>query len=246
MKNILGMFVAVLLISGCVSENIMPVPDNSYVPDIKLKELAGKMVNAVDPNGIYRKSNSYFLKQDIVFDGKVLTNETTFKDPDMSKTVTYLDGKIIQKTVCNGKKCWATDRDGKKSEITGKDLDRIKLFDAMSSPRGTIVDVFGSIEFAGEEEVGESLCYILICYPKVKELPPLALYVSKNDYLTRKVITVKDNKAYAAEIKKYSLLKGVMIASETEMDVNNDRKMELMTVTDYKLNIDVPDSEFEQ
>jgi hypothetical protein len=73
MKNILAAFIVVLMLAGCVSTNILPVPDTSYVPDIQMKELAEKMVNAVDPNGIYRKSNSYFLKQDIGLGSKTVT-----------------------------------------------------------------------------------------------------------------------------------------------------------------------------
>ena len=245
MKNILIPFFSVLLFSGCLSENILPVPDKSYIPDIQLKELAEKMVNAVDPNGIYRKSNSYFLKQDIAFGGKTVTFEITFKNPDKFKIGTYLDGKVGQMIACDGKKCWATDRNNKKTEITGKDLERIRLLDGISSPNGTILDVFDRVEFAGEAKVYDSPCYILFCYPKAKDLEPLVRYVSKVDYLTRKITTLKDGKPYIAVIRKYALLKGIMIASETEMDINNDGKMELMTVTDYKINIDVPDSEFE-
>ncbi len=246
MKNILILFLAGLFVSGCVSENALPVPDKSYVPDIQLKELAEKMVNAVDPNGIYRKSNSYFIKQDLVFDDKVFTFEVTFKNPDKSKTLTFLDGKLIQKTVCDGRRCWVVDRNNKKSDITGKDLERIKLLDEMSSPKGTIIDVFGKVEFAGEARIYESPCYILFCYPKMEDLAPIVLFVSKTDYLTRKIITLKSGKPYVAVIKKYALVKGIMIASETEMDINDDGKMELMTLSDYKINVDVPDSEFEQ
>lgn len=245
MKNILVTILAVLLLSGCISGNILPVPDKSYIPDIQMKELSEKMVNAVDPNGIYRKSNSYFLRQDIAFIGKTYTFEVTFKTPDKSKTITYLDGKIIQRTVCDGKKCWVTDKNNRKSEITGKDLELIKLLDEVSSSKGTILDVFEKVEFAGEARIYESPCYILFCHPKEKALEPIVLYVSKTDYLTRKIITLKNGKPYVAVIKKYALLKGVMIASETEIDINNDGKMELMTLTDYKLNQDVPDSEFE-
>jgi outer membrane lipoprotein-sorting protein len=246
MKNIIVLFSALILLAACVSENILPPPDKSYVPDIHLKELAQKMVNAVDPNGIYRKSNSYFMKQELGIDGKTFIFEVTFKNPDKSRTVTYLNGKIIQTTVCDGKKCWVMDRSNKKTEITGKDLERLKLLDEMSSPKGTILDSFDKVEFAGEAKVYDSACYILFCYPKVKELEPIVLYVSKTDYLTRKIITLKNGKPYVAIIRKYALLKGVMIATETEMDINDDGKMELMTVTDYKINIDAPDSEFQQ
>ncbi|MFA6566771.1 MAG: hypothetical protein WCS96_01030 [Victivallales bacterium] len=246
MKNILIPFFACLFIAGCVSENILPVPDESYVPDIQMEELAEKMVNAVDPNGIYRESNSYFLKQDIGLDGKVFTFEFTFKNPDKSRTLTYLDGKVIQKIACDGNKCWVTDRNNKKTEIAGNDLERIKLLDEMSSPKGTILDVFDKVEFAGEAKIYDSPCYILFCHPKMKDLAPIVLYVSKTDYLTRKIMTLKAGKPYVAVIRKYALLKGIMIASETEMDINDDGKMELMTLSDYKINIDVPDSEFEQ
>jgi outer membrane lipoprotein-sorting protein len=244
MRNILALLALAALLSGCASGGL-PEPDPSYVPDITIEALSDKMVAAVDPNGTYRKSTSYFMKQDIAMtDGKTLTMEVTFKIPDKSSSVVYLDGKPVQRTACNGNQAWIY-RDNQKAEVVGKDFERIKLFDAISSPTGTILDAFAKVEFAGEAQVEGAPCYILYCHPKAKDLEPLIRYVSKTDFLTRKLITLKDGKPYLASIRKYALVKGVMIATETEMDINDDGKPELMTVTDYRLNVDPPDSLFE-
>ena len=244
MRNIGLSLLAVFLVSGCASQ-LLPVVDKAYVPDIQLSVLAEKMRNAVDPNGLYRKSVSYYLKQEIKTDSNLLTIEVTFKSPDKSKTVFSIDGETIQTTVCNGSKCWKIDKDGDMVGVTGGDLERLKLFDALSAPSGTILDVFAKVEFAGEENVYGTPCYILLCHPKSPDLAPIALYASKTDYLNRKIVTAKDGEPYVAEIRKYSLLKGVMIASETEMDINGDGRKELMTVTDYTLDVNVPDASFE-
>ncbi len=243
MRIIFCSLFAVLLCAGCAS--VMPEVDPAYKPDIQLKDLAGKMRDAVDPNGIYRKSSSYYLKQDIKMSGKVVSIEVTFKSPNRSKTVIMVDGKTVQTTLCNGTKCWKVDKEGGKTEVTGGDLDRIKLFDALSAPSGTILDVFETIEFAGEQVVVDSPCYILLCHSKAKDVEPIALFVSKKDFLNRKIITTRGGQPYMAEIRKYSLLKGVMIATETEIDIDNDGEKDLMTVTDYRLDIDIPDSFFE-
>ena len=227
--------------------SVLPIPDKSYVPDIQLRDLSDKMAKAVDPNGIYQKSNSCFIKQNFMLNGKAFTVETTYKKPNKSKSITYMDGKIINKTVSDGKKCWTTDWNNKTSEILGKNLEHRKFSDEMASTSEPIIDFFDRVEFNGEAKVYESQCYILSCYPKVKDLEPVFLYVSKADYLVKKIILTQVNgKPLVVGIRKYALLKGVMIASEIEMDINNDGKMLLMTVDDYDINMYVPNSDYEQ
>jgi len=244
MKNIFLALSAIVFAAGCAS--ILPEIDKAYAPDIQLQDLAAKMVNAVDPNGIYRQSKSYYMRQEMMIGGKNVTYEVLYKSPNKFRTVMSLDNKVLQKIVCNGVKCWNTTDKGDITEVTGVELDRLKLLDDMSSSKGTMLDLFEKVEFAGEDKVGDSQCYILICYPKTKELEPMARYVSKSDYLVRKLITVKDGVPYIADIRKYALLKGVMIPSETEMDINNDGVKEVMRVTDYMLNLEVSDKEFEK
>ncbi|HCE46933.1 MAG TPA: hypothetical protein DET40_25585 [Lentisphaeria bacterium] len=244
MRNILLLVFTIVFIAGC--QSVIPVVDKNYVPDIQIQELAAKMVNAVDPNGIYRQSKSYYMRQELMINDKSVTYEVLYKSPNKFRTVMSLDNRVLQKIVCNGVKCWSTSDKGERTEITGLEFDRLKLLDELSSSKGTILDVFEKVEFAGEDKVGDSQCYVLICYPKTKELEPMARYVSKSDYLVRKLVTVKAGAPYIADIKKYALLKGVMIPSETEMDINNDGTKELMRVTDYMLNLEVSDKEFDK
>ncbi len=243
MKKMLPLILAIVFAAGCSS--VIPSVDKAYVPDIQLKDLADKMVAAVDPDGVYRASTSYYLRQDIRLGEKTVTYEAMFKSPNKFRTIMSMDNKILQRTSCNGVTCWNISDTGERKEISGAELDRLKLMDAMSSSKGTILDVFESVEIAGEAEVNGSPCYILICHPRTKGLEPIAIYVSKTDYLTRKIATIVNGKPYVSEIKKYALLKGVMVATESEMDINDDGKKDLMILTDYKLNLDIPDKEFE-
>jgi outer membrane lipoprotein-sorting protein len=226
--------------------NVMPVPDKNYVPDIQLKELAEKMEYAIDPNAVWRNVNSCFFKYDIVIGDKTVTTEITFKKPDKTNSVTYLDGKIIGKNMCDGKQYWIIDQNNKKTEITGNDLERKKFNNVMSYTNisETINNFCDRVEFYGEANIYGTQCYILAFYPKLKDLEPIFLYVSKTDYLTRKVINPNNGKPYIAVIRKYELLKGCMQASETEIDMNNDGNVKLMTLSDYDTNMHVPDSEF--
>jgi len=177
--------------------------------------------------------------------GKTVTYEVLFKFPGKFRTVMSLDNKILLKITSNGNACYSVNDKGEKTEIKGVEFDRMKLLDEMSSTKGTILDVFEKVEFAGEEKVMDSQCYILICHPKFKNLEPIVLYVSKTDYLLRRLITLKDGTPYIASIRKYALIKGVMVATETERDINGDGTTDLMILTDYKLNIDMPDKSFE-
>ena len=46
-----------------------------------------------------------------------------------------------------------------------------------------------------------------------------------------------------AETKKYSLLQGVLVGSETVIEFQGNKQT--LIVVDYKLNVEVADSEFE-
>ena len=48
---------------------------------------------------------------------------------------------------------------------------------------------------------------------------------------------------YVSLIDRYSIYKGVMMASESTVFVNNDKQ--LFHTIDFQLNVDIPDSDFE-
>ncbi len=242
-KNIFLTIFVIIFVTACNS--VIPEIDKNYIPDITMQDLAVKMVNAIDPNGVYKQSKSYYMRQEMINDHKIITYEVLYKAPNKFKITMSMDKKILQKTTCNGIKCWNCSEKGEKTELSGLEFERLKLLEDMGSSNGTILDIFDKVEFAGEDEISGTACYILICYPKVKGIEPIVRYVSKSDYLVRKLITIKNAVPYIADITKYVLFSGVMIPAEAEMDINNDGKRDLMKITDYKLDLDISDTEFE-
>lgn len=213
----------------------------SIAGDLTVNEIADKMSIAPDPNGLYRECKSYFLKQKLVNDKSEIIIEATFKAPDMSKSVTFVDGKPVYKVFYNKGKAWSVDSNGNKKEIEGVELENMKIMNKMQDPHSTILNVFKKIVLS-EGKSGEIDCYLLKCSYGENEKDEMTFYVNKKDFLTRKIVTMKDKMPYVAEIKKYSLLQGVLVASETAIEFQGNKQT--LIVIDYKLNVEVADSEF--
>lgn len=215
--------------------------DRVFSVDLTVQEIAVKMKTAPDPNGAYRNCKSYFLKQEMTTDKNKATMEATFKTPDMSKSVTLLDGKIVYTVIFNNGKSWSIDASGTKKEITGIELDRMIFMNKMQEPHLSLTDIFSKIDLS-EAKIGQMDCYVLKCSTSSDKLDPMTFFVDKKDFLTKKIETEKNGKTYSAEIKKYSLVQGVLVASETLIEYMGSKQT--LILVDYRLNVDVPDSEF--
>lgn len=200
------------------------------------------MKSASDPNGILQNAKSYYLKQKLERENNEISIEITFKFPNKSRTVSTINGKTAEQMLFNGEKCWIVAPSGDKKEFKGQDMERFKLFNSIGTSKDGFTDSFQNVEIS-EDDSTPIKCYKLTCTPKYKDLAPIIIYVGKDDFLTKKISTTKDGKPYTAEIKKYSLFKGVMVASETIIE--SDGHKETMTAVDYKLDVDANDSIFE-
>jgi outer membrane lipoprotein-sorting protein len=215
-------------------------------------EISERMEKATDPNDYYRKSKSYILKQEMQTkqDGEDVTYtiEIQFKLPNFLKTTTFKDGKPISSVLFDGKKAWEIKSDtGENEPITGKRLELVKTFAAIGHPANTLMTVFPKIDVS-EIKVGPREYYKLVCYPKYDDIAPYTMYVGKNNFLTKRLETkmyVKGGSIdYTSIIDRYSMYKGVMIASESTVILNTTTK-QIFHVIDYQLDVDIPDSEFE-
>jgi hypothetical protein len=132
---------------------------------------------------------------------------------------------------------------GEKKQFQGEDLERFKLFNSLgASPKLNLGDVFEKV-YVFDEDSGAEKLFRVVCIPKFKDLAPIAIYVGKDDYLTKKIVTRKAGFLYTAETKKYALVRGVMVASETEITYgpDNDR----LTLMEYRLDPETEDAMFE-
>jgi outer membrane lipoprotein-sorting protein len=246
MKSLYVIFFAfvISLICGCQT-------DEHFAADLTVAEISDRMEKATDPNDYYRKSKSYILKQEMKTEQNgeklTLTVEVKFKLPNFLKTTTYKDGKPLSTVLFDGEKAWEIKGDTGESEaITGKRLELVKTFAAIGHPANTLLTVFPKID-ASEIKVGPREYYKLVCHPKYKDIAPYTMYVGKTNFLTKRLETTMYVKGgsldYTSIIDRYSMYKGVMIASESTVIYNNKLK-QVFHVIDYQLNADIPDSEF--
>ena len=218
------------------------VLNTSPLYSITVDEIALKMKKAVDPDGVYAECKSFYIRQKLTSKNNAsLIIESTFKPPDRSIVTTSFNGLVILKTVCDGDKAWSLAPNGEKKEIKGIDLERMIIHNRMSNPKNSIKDVFESIE-VGEETLDGVECYTLLCKPAMSQVAPFVFYVGKNDFLVKKISTDRDGAKYDAVIRAYSKIDGVVTATETSISFAGNE--DTMTVMEFKLNVDVPDSEF--
>ena len=121
--------------------------------------------------------------------------------------------------------------------------ERIKLFHDISSPKTLLCDVFDDMKIERVKINDEDLLKI-ICHPKKEDLPQITFFVAEGNYLQRRMLTTNENgDAYSAEIIKYSLIENVFIPAETKVLTGGIEQR--IILEDFRLNTDIPDSEFE-
>ena len=231
-----------ILTSGlvsCRSYDDVSGPQSDVSPD----ELMARMKASYDPNGVLQNAKAYYLKQKLQVEGKQTFIEMTFKFPDKSRTVTTVDGKVQSLLLYNGEKCWMIGGSGEREQLKGEDLERFKLFNALgATAKIGLKEVFENV-YVFDDDSGVEKMFRVVCVPKFKGLAPIVIYVGKDDYLTKKIVTKRAGLSYVAETKKYSLVRGVMVASETQISyaADNDR----LTLVEYKLDPETEDAMFE-
>lgn len=210
-------------------------------PSISIDEIAEKMKNAADPNGIYKNAKSFFIVQTMHIGDSELRMETSYKSPLMSRCVTLLDGKVVNTTIFNNDKAWSISPDGKATEITGAELETMKAMNRMQEPNTSIKDVFSNISVS-EQRIGQNDFFVLKCSTSASDFVPMEYFVDKKDFLTKRIVTQRQGKPYIAEIKKYSLYQGVLVAAETQIEYGNVKQTIL--INDYKLNVEFENTLF--
>ncbi|HPO90678.1 MAG TPA: hypothetical protein P5270_06420 [Victivallales bacterium] len=232
-----------LLLVGLIISFIM----NLNSEDFNCREISIKIKNASDPNSVFQSAKTYIIKQKIeVTGGKkgVFEAEIKYKSPDMLKTSYFFRDKLMNSIIIKGDKIWKISGiDNAAHEITGIEKERIKLFHDISSPKTLLCDVFDDMKIERVKINDEDLLKI-ICHPKKEDLPQITFFVAEGNYLQRRMLTTNENgDAYSAEIIKYSLIENVFIPAETKVLTGGIEQR--IILEDFRLNTDIPDSEFE-
>jgi len=210
------------------------------------KEISIKIKNASDPNGVFQNASSYIIKQKIfVTGGKKgeFDAEIKFKAPDNVRSSYFFKDKLVNSIIMKGQNAWMISGvDGAVSEITGNQLERLRLFHLISSPKSMLCDIFDEVRVDRVKIKDEEL-FQVFCRHKNDILPQITFFVGAGDFLQRRMLTVNEKgEPYTAEIVKYSIIENVFIPAETNI-ISGGIKQKI-TLEKFLINPVIDDSEF--
>lgn len=252
---------ACILLCGCAAVETLEQSD------LTIAQLEEQMEKAMDPEGAFRKASSYvqreMLKVEGIFWDDIYQIDLKYKKPDFFKLVTLENNQPVSAVIYNSGSAWQVDYNEKKViEITGTDLLRLQMLYKLTSPAEKYSQLFKNIEVfrckirneswdasvdSPDDEFEEY--YKVVC-GSVKNGNVINIYVSAKDFLPRRIhadLTLvinskKQNFESDCNIESYELMDNVMIPQKS-VSVSNGMESS-STVFDYKLNVDIPDSEF--
>lgn len=242
MKNLIYIFflLSIVYCGGC--QMFSEVEERPA--DISLTELQKRMHKAMDPEGLYRKSKTYVQKQMLVIkkdweDEKSFIIEVKYKRPNKMKMTTLEDNRPTTSLIFNGQNAWVVQYGAKtRRKVKGKNLERMKVLFALGKPGMTFEQIFKNVKIS-ETDIDDLPYYKLTCISKYQNEPTIIIYVGKNNFLTKRI---EIPPRVVSTIDKYGLYDGVITPEETTEELGDSKKhYRLIT---YKLNVDIPDSEF--
>lgn len=231
------------LLTGCVTQ----LPS-----DIQLDELEKKMALAIDPEGVYRKTESYYQRQNVVekgfFSDTMQLVEVRFQRPDKFKFSYYEKNRPVRELLCLGSRAWNIDHSkGTVTEITGDALEKFRIMLALGHPDTDYDKLFAKVEiFLTKLEDGKDY-YQLICHPALKGANPITVYVDKNTFLHKRmeltVSTANGNKSSVSDIESYRKFGKLNLAELTRV-TESDREY-TTRIVEYHLNAHFSSDTFE-
>ncbi len=244
MKHIGLAVVLILFLTGC--EWLRDYQE--YPSDITIEELQKQMNESSDPDGLYRNAHSYIMKQTLtrkgIFSDDDYMVEVKFKRPGLWKTTTFKDNKPMNAVMFNGRKAWIVDyRTRTSTELTGTVLARVSHMQTLLLPDSTFQDSFEKVALTQYRKNG-------IEYYKIvgqnTGFDPITIYIGKYTSLPKRVETrevlngMKVN--YLSIMDSYAMYDRVMIANQNTVVVDNTTS--ISRVVQYRLNVELSDSEF--
>lgn len=242
-------FSAVILLCGCVSDETLTVAD------ISIGELESKMEQAMDPEGAFRKADSYvqreMLKVEGLFVDSIYQIDLKYKKPHFFKLTTLEKNEPVSAVIFNAGSAWKVDYVEKHvHEITGADLVRINVLHRLTTPTEKYSKLFKNIAvYNCTVKDDPEQYYKIVCNPQDKE-NTISIYVNAEDFLPRRInadlsLIIESKKVdfeYDSFIETYETMDNVVIPQKSSAVSSGITST--TTVFDYKLNVDIPDSEF--
>ena len=240
---------AAFFVCGCASLETLSDAD------ITVAELEEKMEKAMDPEGAFKKASSYvqreMFKIEGIFFDTIYQNDLKYKKPHYLRLLTLENNQPLSALIYNSGSAWTVDYNEKKvTEITGSDLIKFNMLQQLTTPDKKYSQLFKKVDiFKCTLRDDPTVYYKLVCKPQ-NEKNTISIYVDAKDFLPRHIKAelsfIFEGKEvhldYDCTINAYELMDDVMIPREVTC-ISNDI-VTTTTVFDYKLNVNIPDSEF--
>lgn len=223
--------------------------------DLSITELEERMEKAIDPAGAFRKADSYvqreMLKIDGLFGDSIYQIDLKYKKPNFLKLTTFENNQPIRAVIYNSGSAWQVDYTEKEvKEITGADLIRLNMLHKLTSPTEKYSQLFKEVKVFRCKLTADAADYYKIVCGGARPGNTISIYVNAADYLPRRInadltFVVRNKKqsfSYDCFIDAYEAMDNVMIPQKTT--AVTDGLESTTTVFEYKLNVNIPDSEF--
>lgn len=238
-----GLFLAMAMLGGwgcnSFSEELFPV-------DITLEEIEERQELALDPNGYFANASSYVqrqVSQEIRWmeeNEDMTQTEVQFVKPDKMQIINYRNNRPHDGTIINGDRGYNIDY--VRARSTALNENQVRLVRALTQigcADTQLTDFFEEITIMGSRIDGREY-YKLTCRPRKENLnlPALDIYVDSETFLIRMYRAGQ----IVTKMTRYGMREGVMIPIVVESTIGRQRRR--ATVTDYALNVEIPEENF--
>ncbi|MPM51760.1 hypothetical protein SDC9_98511 [bioreactor metagenome] len=221
--------------------------------DVTLDELEARMVQAMDPGKNYRNAYSYFQRQNIeekrFFSANHYLVEVRFQRPDKFKFTVFEENTPQSAIISKGGQAWTIDYvNGVISELTGRELAKVKTMLALGHPDNDYDQLFEKVDLSIVKLPDDDAEYYkLVCDTGITDQKPIIIYVDRARALPKRMEL--DFKAgdievhYVNDIVEYQTFDEVKIPSLSRI-TENDREY-TSRVVGYVLNPKFKNDEFD-
>ena len=253
-------------LSDAEIEVMLGLNDPGEPADLTVEQLIKHMEAATDPEGNFKNSKSYILRQVIVeesqkdvddnpFTQRTRTSvdqyetEIKFRKPDFQRQISYRNGEPFASLLYKGGRAWTIDpKKGKATEITGHQLRLFHIFNSFSHPNNNLEDVFSTIDIS-TVYINGARHYRVVCRADDVEIAPYVMYVNANTFITTKMETILytdggEEFLYVAQPDRFEKRSGVVMPTITKTTIGEDRH-EVILLREFELNVTFSDDVFQ-
>ena len=240
-------------------EKMLRLDQPVQASDMSSSQLIDAMQKAMDPQKKFFNAEKYIMKQRTVSEHEeesrritqVYLTEIRYAKPDSIRWTHFRDGIPFLISLCKNGEAWNINPENRKYTKLpeGLGLNLFRTSTAMLNPSKTYLDIFKSVEIASVYEDGRR-CYRLVCQAFDEEIAPYVVYVDAETFLTRKLETIiygndGSQSLYTSIPREYTWYENNSIRMPAVTVVKTSQGQDVTTITDFHINPNLPDSDFE-